>query len=536
MRIVRALKTVNYKLWFALFITMLLPAVYQAVRIFFLGDFPDDSGVNIASQLAWVNLLYEVLYEILIVPLCFLLGRSLADKRAFSNKVRTGLFVTAAVYLVMSALMAVFAEPLTVLMAQDASLIEETVSYVRLEAVAILFGMLWKFTTLVLSMLHRLRYLYVVLGVQMVLSVLSDTFLISALPVSLKMGVNGIAITDIGVNFILVFLAVAFLAREGIRVFDREWDFSWLKEWMRVGKFSGLEGLLRNVAYLVMIMRLINIITEQGNYWIAESFITQWLLLPSLALGDLVKKEVGAHPEYVREKSFGYFCLAGIFTVLWLLSIPTWRPILQYVLNVKDFETVYYIVLLQSGFYLTYIFNHCIMDATFYGLGKTQYLVIQSIIIDVLYYGLMFILYLAGVFVPTLTGICLMFGCGMLLNFVPTIVQYVRMLRNEGIRIDFCLSGGEAGPALPETAPAASLSGAEDKDGTEASRAETALAAADNAADDGMGDAADNGQTAGGMPETNGKSEKRAAPADPPEMSPETPPEMSPEAPREDGA
>ena len=144
---------------------MLLPAVYQAVRIFFLGDFPDDSGVNIASQLSWVNLIYEVLYEALTVPLCFLLGQSLSDKRAFANKVRTGLFVTAAVYLVMSVFLVAFAEPLTVLMAQDESLVAETVSYVRLEAVAILFSALWKFTTLVLSMLHRLRYLYIVLGV-----------------------------------------------------------------------------------------------------------------------------------------------------------------------------------------------------------------------------------------------------------------------------------------------------------------------------------------------------------------------------------
>ena len=118
---------------------MLLPAVYQAVRIFFLGDLPDDSGVNIASQLSWVNLIYEVLYEALTVPLCFLLGQSLSDKRAFANKVRTGLFVTAAVYLVMSVFLVAFAEPLTVLMAQDESLVAETVSYVRLEAVAILF-------------------------------------------------------------------------------------------------------------------------------------------------------------------------------------------------------------------------------------------------------------------------------------------------------------------------------------------------------------------------------------------------------------
>lgn len=53
--VVKALKTVNYRLWFAILATMLLPTVYQTVRIFFLGDMPSDSGINIASQLQCAN-------------------------------------------------------------------------------------------------------------------------------------------------------------------------------------------------------------------------------------------------------------------------------------------------------------------------------------------------------------------------------------------------------------------------------------------------------------------------------------------------
>ena len=79
MRMVKALKTVNFRLWFAILATMLLPTVYQTVRIFFLGDMPSDSGINIASQLQWVNLFYEVVQEALILPLFFLLGKSLGQ-------------------------------------------------------------------------------------------------------------------------------------------------------------------------------------------------------------------------------------------------------------------------------------------------------------------------------------------------------------------------------------------------------------------------------------------------------------------------
>ena len=440
MRIVRALKSVNYRLLAAVFATMLLPTIYQTVRIYFLGDLPSDSGINIASQLSWVNLFYEVVQEALILPLFFLLGKSFSDKAEFANKVRTGLAVTAGIYLVVSILLIACAEPLVVLMAQDESLIRETIHYVRLETIAALFSTLWRFMSLVLVTLKKDAYMYIILGVQMSLSVLLDTFLISTLPVSADMGVNGIAVTNIVVNFSILTIACILLSKEGIHLFAREkWNFSWLKEWFKVGKFSGLESLLRNLVFMVMVVRMVNLVSEQGNYWVANNFIWQWLLLPSLALADVVKKEIGENRENVRNKTFGYLCLVSIFAVLWLVTIPVWEPFLQYVMNVAEHETVFLIVLLETPFYMTFLFNSCIFDSTFYGIGKTQFMLIQSICIDGVYYGVMFILYLTGVFVPSLLGICLMFGIGMALDFVPTMVLYIRMLKKENLKTDFRL-------------------------------------------------------------------------------------------------
>lgn len=440
MRVVRALKTVNYRLWFAILATMLLPTVYQTVRIYFLGDIPSDWGVNIASQLSWVNLLYEVVQEAMILPLFFLLGKSLQNREEFANKVRTGLAVTAIVYLIVSAIIVACARPLVIFMAQNGELIDATVTYIRLETLAALFSTLWRFMMLVLVTVKKDRYLYIVLGVQMALSLVLDTFLVSNLSVSANMGVNGIAVTNIVVNALILILAVVLLKREKIAVFSREkWDFRWLKEWFKVGKFSGLESLLRNLVFMIMVVRMVNLVAEQGNYWIANNFIWQWLLLPGLALADLIKKEVGENKENIRDKTFGYITLVMIFALVWLVSIPLWKPFLQYVMNAAEYETVYKIVLIETGFYMTFLFNSCIFDSTFYGLGKTNYMLIQSMCIDGFYYGVMFILYLSGIFVPTLLGICLMFGIGMALDFVPTLILYIRLLKKENIKIDFKL-------------------------------------------------------------------------------------------------
>lgn len=440
MKIIRALRTVNYRLWFAIFTTMLLPTVYQTVRIFFLGDMPSDSGINIASQLQWVNLFYEVVQEALILPLFFLLGKSIDNRDEFANKVRTGLIVTAIIYAMVSVIVMLCARPLVVLMAQDTALSDATVTYVRLETVAALFSTLWRFMMTVLVTLKKDKYIYIVLIIQMVLSVLLDTFLISNLAVSAKLGVNGIAVTNIIVNAVILGCSILLLYRENIRLFAKQKrSFGWLNEWFKVGKFSGLESLLRNLAFMVMVVRMVNIVAEQGNYWLANNFIWQWLLLPGLALADLVKKEIGESKDNIRDKTFGYLVLVSIFAIIWLISISLWKPFLQYVMNVEEYETVFKIVLLETGFYITFLFNSCIFDSTFYGIGKTNYMLIQSMCIDGFYYGVMFVLYLTGVFVPTLLGICLMFGIGMALDFIPTLCLYLRMLKKEKIKIDFQL-------------------------------------------------------------------------------------------------
>jgi len=49
-----------------------------------------------------------------------------------------------------------------------------------------------------------------------------------------------------------------------------------------------------------------------------------------------------------------------------------------------------------------------VFDSTFYGLGKTNYMLFKSIIINCVYYGAAFALYLAKIWVPTLTGIALL--------------------------------------------------------------------------------------------------------------------------------
>ena len=82
-----SLANVNYKLFFALLILGFVPTVYNTVRVFFLGQLPGEWSYSIAGQLSWVNLLYEILNEAIILPLFYFVGEVQHNKKEFANQI-----------------------------------------------------------------------------------------------------------------------------------------------------------------------------------------------------------------------------------------------------------------------------------------------------------------------------------------------------------------------------------------------------------------------------------------------------------------
>ena len=429
----RSLQNINLKLYFALLFLGLAPTVYTTVRVFFLGQIPGEWSFSIAGQLSWVNLLYEILNEAIILPLFYFVGKVKDDKVEFANRVRTGMLLSLGVYAILSAVVFLFAEPMLKLMAADTSILEASASYIRIESVANIFLILTQFALVALVTVNKSRYLYALTGARLILCLACDTFLVSALPVSADLGVNGIGYSNIIVNTLLLLASICFLSKEGIKVFTKEkCNFAWVKELAKVGGISGVESLVRNIAYMVMIARMVNVVGEQGTYWVANNFIWGWLLLPVIQLGELIKQEVAADKENIRRNSLGYFGITTLITTLWLVSIPFWKPFMTHILGFADVEKLFDLVLLLVGFYVLYAFQN-VFDATFYGLGKTNYMLFESVVTNTVYYGIAFVLYKTGIWIPTLTGIALLFGIGNAFDSVVSLVAYRHLLKRSGI-------------------------------------------------------------------------------------------------------
>ena len=186
---------------------------------------------------------------------------------------------------------------------------------------------------------------------------------------------------------------------------------------------------------MVMVARMVNVVSEQGTYSVANNFIWGWLLLPVLQLGELIKQEIARERKNIQRNSIGYFCITAIICLLWFISIPTWKPFMAKILGFADVDKLFELVMILLGFYVLFAFQY-VVDSTFYGLGKTTYMLFESVITNSIYYGAAFILYLTGIWVPTLTGIALLFGIGNAFDSIVSFGAYVFLLKKQHLSIN----------------------------------------------------------------------------------------------------
>lgn len=428
----KSLDRFNWKLYAALLLTAVLPTIYTTVRINFLGDLPGDWGFNIASQLAWVNLMLEVVQEALILPLFYCIGVTIANQDETINRVRTGMTVTLGLYLAFTIAILLFATHLTEWMAQNPDTIDATAEYIRLEMIGTTLFSMVRFLIIVFILLDMREHIYAILGIQVVTSVILDSYFLSSLDFSLQLGVNGIAYSNAIASFItLVYAVTVFSRKMGMDLSD--WrdghDYSWMGSWWDVGKYSGLDSFVRNIFYMIFIVKMMNVVEEQGTYWVANGFIWGWLLLPFYPLADLLKQDT-SRPDLIdhREKTYAYFGIATAMCILWIVTIPVWDTFVSDILNASDYVKIVDLVLILLPFYILFSYN-TLMDSVFYGKGRTELLAIQSIITNVSVYGSAFVLFKMDVFSPTLTTIALLFGTGIAVDSIVTFSMYRNLIK-----------------------------------------------------------------------------------------------------------
>ena len=91
---------------------------------------------------------------------------------------------------------------------------------------------------------------------------------------------------------------------------------------------------------------------------------------------------------------------------------------------------VFNITVIAILFYIAFAYNN-IIDSVFYGFGRTDLMLIQSVIINILYYGVIFIILKLRSSEITLYSIVIIFGTGILLDTIVTFWIYKYCLKRK---------------------------------------------------------------------------------------------------------
>ncbi|ACN84884.1 MATE family Na+-driven efflux transporter [Brachyspira hyodysenteriae] len=425
------LKQINFRLFIVLMIQALMPSIYSTFRIYLLDSYPSASGINIASQQMWLGIIYEVFEEAIIAPLFFFFGKikdknSDEEKYIFINKVRSSILIITFIYIVMAFIINVFAGNLVTVMKQQTELYLQTTTYIRLESLANIAVVLFHLVIIVHTALENYKSIFVITTIKMFLTIILDIVFVSQYSISLNLGVNGIAYNNIISNLISVIIALVLLNKSGYNIFDKiKLQFLWNKKVSSLNVISGLESFYRNLIYSIVLVRMINIVGEQGNYWVANSFYWAWLLIPINQIGTLVRTDLSKdHNRSLKP----YVLLTTICVLIWIALIPTYKYFMKYIMNAQNLESVMSLIMILFPFYIFYAYYNIISNLL-YAIGQIKYMLLQSFIVNTFFNIPYFILYLKGVYEITLLNITLRFGLAILISTVIIYIIYFAKIR-----------------------------------------------------------------------------------------------------------
>lgn len=416
-------KTFDWKMYLALCLLALVPAIYQTVVTKLITSYTNPGALDIVGQMEWFDLIDETICAFLIVPMYSVLSK--AYKKENFNQVvfKLGIIVVA-LYALFS--LGTFFWGIGIINYMNPNEIDIVAAYryLSLETIAFMVGIIFRYASVVFLVIDKSRYMYAFLVAKILLALLADFALIPGI------GIDGIAVSNIIANGVMGALAIGLLIyikqlRPG--KYSKE-DLPNFKDWGRIGLFAGGQQFIDNIVYALMICRLVNVVSESGNYWVSNNFIWGWLLVPITCLAEIIRKDAGVNGY--KLKQLNYYSIAMFSILVWLALIPTYQWFFGTAQGLDNPGRIFEIVMKNLGFYIAYALSQ-IPDAIFVGIGKTKYNAINSLFCNIVYYGIWFILWKAGAVVMSMDMIIVMFGVGNVVHWGVSLVEEKVFLRRE---------------------------------------------------------------------------------------------------------
>ncbi len=390
----------DIKIFLSLILWMLIPSVYLLIRTNIVSV--NHIDINILGQMEWFDLIDEIIRTAFITPLYYLLKDKNSKKNGFSFILSFG------VYFLFTVIISLYIGNISAFM--NAEYAKE---YLFLQSISMLIAFVGVFVNLLFIIYGHYKFIVLFTVIKIILLSVFDYVLI---PIFKDLGAS---YSEIIVNIIIAILSIIFIVKNKYMSFA-VWDKEFFCSWMKIGAFCGLQIFLDNFIYAFIVCRMVNAVFESGNYWIANNFIWGWLLIPITCMVQIIQKNSLKSVTFHQVWKY-----AGVIVCVWIITAPFWQFFIHNIMGVNNDKDILKILYVLVPYYICYIIA-AMIDAWLVSKGKTIYLFINSVIVNIVYYGIMYILFKINIFDLNIYFIIHLFGVGMIVHMVISILFYLK--------------------------------------------------------------------------------------------------------------
>ena len=317
----------DLKILLALCLWTLIQSVYLLIRMNIVSV--NNVDINILGQMEWFDLIDEIITTAFITPLYYLLKNQDPKKNGFSFLLSFG------VYFGFTVIISLYIGNISAFM--NAEYAKE---YLLMQSVSMLIAFIGVFVNLLFIIYDQYRFIVLLTVIKLFLMSLFDYLLI---PVYKDLGAS---YSEIIVNtFIAILSIILILKKKYISFAVCDKDFLCL--WAKIGAFSGLQIFIDNFIYALIVCRMVNAVSESGNYWIANNFIWGWLLVPITCMVQIVQKNTLENLTF--RNVWKYVCM---IVSVWAVTVPFWRFFIHSIMGINNDKDILKILYILVPYYV----------------------------------------------------------------------------------------------------------------------------------------------------------------------------------------
>ena len=265
----RLLREWDWRLLGVIFLFLALPHFYRSYSIYLIGNsIPDTGALATVAQWGFVELLLEVIQETFVLAIFFFVGRSVIAGRP-GESIRTAVTLVFWASIIVAGVLITFSGSFVDVIGTPDSIQETTTSFLRVKIAAIPITLLTAAIVIIVETVNRKRLILTVALANVGYRFVFDSVFYGGYTFSLGLGVMGVAWADVFASLSLLITAVLLLRRhlfDDVRTWREFFSVSGWRTYLGVSTGSGIDSLVRNVAYFFLIVRLLNL-PRRGCDW-----------------------------------------------------------------------------------------------------------------------------------------------------------------------------------------------------------------------------------------------------------------------------